>query len=46
MKKRTTLASIDVGTTKICTTVAEVDGGMLSESPASALPHQTDYIRV
>ena len=27
MKKRTTLASIDVGTTKICTTVAEVDGG-------------------
>ncbi|MFC1978106.1 cell division protein FtsA, partial [Chloroflexota bacterium] len=27
MKKRATLASIDVGTTKICTTVAEVDGG-------------------
>jgi len=27
MSKRTTLASIDVGTTKICTIVAEVDGG-------------------
>ncbi|MBI2329332.1 MAG: cell division protein FtsA [Chloroflexi bacterium] len=27
MKKRTTLASIDVGTTKICTTIAEVDSG-------------------
>ena len=27
MKKRTTLASIDVGTTKICTTVAEVSDG-------------------
>ena len=27
MKNRTTLASIDVGTTKVCTTVAEVDGG-------------------
>ena len=27
MRKRTTLASIDVGTTKVCTTVAEVDGG-------------------
>ena len=27
MKKRTTLASIDVGTTKICTTVAEVNDG-------------------
>ena len=30
MKKQTTLASIDVGTTKICTTVADVsDGGNL-----------------
>jgi len=30
MKKRTTLASIDVGTTKVCTTVAEInDGGNL-----------------
>ena len=27
MRKRTTLASIDVGTTKVCTIVAEVDGG-------------------
>ncbi len=27
MKKRTILASIDVGTTKVCTTIAEVDGG-------------------
>jgi len=27
MKKRTTLASIDVGTTKICTTIADVDDG-------------------
>ena len=27
MKKRTTLASIDVGTTKVCTTLAEVDNG-------------------
>ncbi|MFC1902448.1 cell division protein FtsA [Chloroflexota bacterium] len=27
MKKRTTLASIDVGTTKICTTLADVDDG-------------------
>jgi len=27
MKKRTTLASIDVGTTKVCTTLAEVDDG-------------------
>jgi len=27
MRKRTTLASIDVGTTKVCTTIAEVDGG-------------------
>ena len=27
MKKRTTLASIDVGTTKVCTTLAEVDEG-------------------
>ncbi len=27
MKKRTTLVSIDVGTTKVCTTIAEVDGG-------------------
>jgi len=27
MRKRTTLASIDVGTTKVCTTVAEVNGG-------------------
>ena len=27
MVKRTTLASIDVGTTKVCTTVAETDGG-------------------
>ena len=26
MNKRTTLASIDVGTTKVCTTVAEVNG--------------------
>jgi cell division protein FtsA len=26
MKKRTTLASIDVGTTKVCTIIAEVDG--------------------
>jgi len=26
MSKRTTLASIDVGTTKVCTTIAEVDG--------------------
>ena len=25
--ERTTLASIDVGTTKVCTTIAEVDGG-------------------
>ena len=27
MKKRTTVASIDVGTTKICTTLADVDDG-------------------
>jgi len=27
MKKRTTLASIDVGTTKVCTTVADVNEG-------------------
>ncbi|MFC1980460.1 cell division protein FtsA [Chloroflexota bacterium] len=27
MKKQTTLASIDVGTTKVCTTIAEVDDG-------------------
>ena len=27
MKKRTTLASIDVGTTKVCTTIADVDEG-------------------
>ncbi len=27
MRKRTTLASIDVGTTKVCTTIAEIDGG-------------------
>ena len=27
MKKRTTLTSIDVGTTKVCTTLAEVDEG-------------------
>jgi cell division protein FtsA len=27
MKKRATLASIDVGTTKVCTIIAEVDGG-------------------
>ena len=27
MKKRTTLASIDVGTTKVCTTIAEVNDG-------------------
>jgi len=27
MSKRTTLASIDVGTTKVCTTIAEVGGG-------------------
>lgn len=27
MKKRTTLTSIDVGTTKICTTIADVDDG-------------------
>ncbi|MFC2048108.1 cell division protein FtsA [Chloroflexota bacterium] len=27
MRKPTTLASIDVGTTKVCTTIAEVDGG-------------------
>ena len=27
MKKRTTLASIDVGTTKVCTTIADVDDG-------------------
>jgi len=27
MRKRTTLASIDVGTTKVCTTIAEADGG-------------------
>ncbi len=27
MKKRTTLASIDVGTTKVCTIIAEVNGG-------------------
>jgi len=27
MKKRTTLTSIDVGTTKVCTTLAEVDDG-------------------
>ncbi len=27
MKKQTTLASIDVGTTKVCTTLAEVDDG-------------------
>ena len=27
MSKQTTLASIDVGTTKVCTTIAEVDGG-------------------
>jgi cell division protein FtsA len=30
MGKQTTLASIDVGTTKICTIIAEVDGGDLS----------------
>ena len=30
MKKRTTLAAIDVGTTKVCTVIADVnDGGML-----------------
>ncbi len=27
MRKRTTLASIDVGTTKVCTVIAEVDSG-------------------
>ena len=27
MKKRTTLTSIDVGTTKICTTIADVNDG-------------------
>ena len=27
MKKRTTLTSIDVGTTKVCTTIADVDDG-------------------
>ncbi len=27
MKKRTTLASIDVGTTKVCTTLADIDDG-------------------
>ncbi len=27
MKKRTTLVSIDVGTTKVCTTIADVNNG-------------------
>ena len=27
MKKRTTLTSIDVGTTKVCTIIADVDSG-------------------
>jgi len=27
MKKRTTLTSIDVGTTKVCTTIADIDNG-------------------
>ena len=27
MKKQTTIASIDVGTTKICTTLAEINNG-------------------
>jgi cell division protein FtsA len=39
MKKRTTLASIDVGTTKVCTTIAEVnDGGGLRVAGVGIAP--------
>jgi len=39
MKKRTTLVSIDVGTTKVCTTIAEVnDGGALQVAGVGVTP--------
>jgi cell division protein FtsA len=39
MKKRTTLTSIDVGTTKVCTTIAEVnDGGGLRVAGVGIAP--------
>ncbi|GAI55410.1 unnamed protein product, partial [marine sediment metagenome] len=41
MKKRTTLASIDVGTTKICTTIADVnDGGGIRVAGVGVAPSQ------
>jgi len=41
MKKRTTLASIDVGTTKICTTIAEAnDGGTVRIIGVGVTPSQ------
>jgi len=41
MKKRTTLASIDVGTTKICTTIADVnDGGGIRVTGVGVTPSQ------
>jgi len=39
MKKRTTLVSIDVGTTKVCTTIAEVnDGGVIRVAGVGVTP--------
>ncbi len=39
MKKWTTLASIDVGTTKVCTTIAEInDGGVLRVAGVGVTP--------
>ncbi|GAI55415.1 unnamed protein product [marine sediment metagenome] len=43
MKKRTTLASIDVGTTKICTTIADVnDGGGIRVAGVGVAPSQAE----
>ncbi len=39
MKKRTTLVSIDVGTTKVCTTIADVnDGGVIRVAGVGVTP--------
>ena len=39
MKKRTTLAAIDVGTTKVCTTIAEInDGGSIRITGVGVTP--------
>ena len=41
MKKRTTLVSIDVGTTKVCTTIADVnDGGTIRVAGVGVTPSQ------